>query len=68
MHTKSFLGKQINNDVAIVSEPLIVQSSHSQQHLESLTKKQVIEYAHKYAIAVNSRKKKDQLIEVILRS
>jgi hypothetical protein len=68
MQIKSFLGKQIDNDLAITSETLIVQSKHKLDHLESLTKKEVIAYAHKYGIAINSRKKKDELIEIILRN
>lgn len=68
MQIKSFMGKQIDNDLAITSEPLIVQSKHSLAQLESLTKKEVIAYAHKYGIAINSRKKKDDLIETILRN
>jgi hypothetical protein len=68
MQIKSFLGKQIDNDLAITSEPLIVQSKHNADHLQSLTKKQVVEYAHKYGITVNSRKKKLELIEIILRN
>lgn len=65
---KSFLGKQINNDTAITSEPLIVKSKHNPAELAALTKKEVIAYAHKYNIAINSRKKKEELIEIILRS
>lgn len=65
---KSFMGKQIDQATAITSEPLIVQSSHQLAQLESLTKKQVVAYAHKYGIAINSRKKKDELIEIILRN
>ena len=68
MQIKSFMGKQIDNDLAITSEPLIVQSKHGLAQLESLTKKEVIAYAHKYGIAINSRKKKDDLIETILRN
>lgn len=65
---KSFLGKQINNDTAITSKPVIVKSKHNLAQLEALTKKEVVAYAHKYDIAINSRKKKDELIEIILRS
>lgn len=68
MQIKSFLGKQIDNDLAITSEPLIVQSKHSAAYLQSITKKEVVAYAHKYGIAINSRKKKDDLIETILRN
>jgi hypothetical protein len=68
MQIKSFLGKQIDSDLAITSEPLIVQSKHSAEYLLSLTKKEVVAYAHKYGIAINSRKKKEELIEIIIRS
>ena len=68
MQIKSFLGKQIDNDLAITSEPLIVQSKHNADQLFTLTKKEVVAYAHKYGIAINSRKKKDELIEIILRN
>jgi hypothetical protein len=65
---KSFLGKQINNDTAITSEPLIVKSKHNPAELTALTKKEIVAYAHKYGIAINSRKKKDELIVIILRN
>ena len=65
---KSFLGKQIDQDTAIVGKEIVVQSCHSMEDLSAMTKKEVIEYAHKYAILINSRKKKDELIEIILRN
>jgi hypothetical protein len=68
MQIKSFLGKHIDNNIAITSEPLIVQSKHNAEQLLTLTKKEVVAYAHKYGIAINSRKKKDELIEIILRN
>jgi hypothetical protein len=68
MQIKSFLGKQIDNDLAITSEPLIVRSKHDPAELAALTKKEVVAYAHKYGIAINSRKKKDELIDIIIRS
>jgi len=68
MQIKSFLGKNIDQDTAITSEPLIVQSNHNLAQLETFTKKEVVAYAHKYGIAINSRKKKDELIEIIIRS
>jgi hypothetical protein len=68
MQIKSFLGKQIDNDLAITSEPLIVKSKHNPTELAALTKKEVVAYAHKYGIAINSRKKKDELIDIIIRN
>ena len=66
MTIKSFLGAKIND--ANASKPLIVSSRHNADELMQLTKKQVIEYAHKYNIAINSRKKKEELIAIIMRS
>lgn len=65
--TKSFRGQTVPKD-SIKSEPLVVKSLHSAEHLNSLTKKEIVEYAHKYDIAINSRKKKEELISIILRS
>ena len=68
MTIKSFLGKQIDEDSSSKTQPLIVSPRHSMEQLEQLTKKEVIDYAHKYGIAINTRKKKEELIEIILRS
>lgn len=68
MQSKSFLGKQVDKSQSITSETLVVQSVHSMHELTGLTKKEIIAYAHKYGIAINSRKKKEELIEIILRN
>jgi hypothetical protein len=65
--TKSFRGQEVPKD-SVKSEPLVVKSLHNAETLSCLTKKEIIEYAHKYGIAVNSRKKKEELISIILRS
>ena len=65
---KSFLGKEIEKDTALSSEPVIVKARHNAIELDQLTKKQVVEYAHKHNIAINSRKKKEELINIIVRS
>lgn len=62
---KSWLGTQIKNDQ---EKPLIVSPRHDLNALNQLTKKEVIAYAHARGIAINSRKKKEELIEIILRS
>jgi len=68
MQIKSFLGKQVDKSQSITSETLVVQSVHNRDELNALTKKEIIAYAHKYDIAVNSRKKKEELISIILRT
>jgi len=65
---KSFLGKQIDQDAAIIDKEIVVQSKHNLDTLSAMTKKEVIVYAHKYAILINSRKKKEELIDTILRN
>jgi len=68
MNIKSFLGKKIDEESSLKSETLVVQPRHKADDLNTLTKKEVIEYAHKHGISVNSRKKKEELIEIIVRS
>ena len=65
---KSFLGKQVDENASLVSEPLIVSPRYDYNALNKLTKKEVIAFAHANSVAINSRKKKEELIEIILRS
>ena len=65
---KSFLGKQVDENTSLVSETLIVSPRYDYNALNQLTKKEVIAFAHANSIAINSRKKKEELIEIILRS
>jgi hypothetical protein len=62
---KSWLGSQIKKDQ---EKPLIVGLRHDVDALNLLTKKEVVAYAHARGIAINSRKKKEELIEIIIRS
>lgn len=64
---KSFLGKEVPKD-SVVSEPLVVKSSHNIAQLEAMTKKELLTHAKALGIAVNSRKKKEEIISTILRS
>jgi hypothetical protein len=68
MSIKSFLGKQIDNDKAITSDTLVIKTMHDAEYLNQLTKKEVIAYGHQHSIVFNSRKKKEEIIEIILRS
>jgi len=49
-------------------KPLIVSTRHDTEYLNRLTKKEVIAYARSCGIGFNSRKKKQELIDIILRS
>lgn len=62
---KSWLGSQIKKDQ---EKPLVVGPRHDVNTLNLLTKKEVVAYANAHGIAINSRKKKEELIEIIIRS
>jgi len=65
---KTFMGREIDNTIATISEPLIVTSRHNPGALELLTKKQVIAYARSHNIAINTRDKKEEIINIIIRN
>ena len=68
MSIKTFLGIEIDNTIATISEPLIVSLRHNPAKLSLLTKKQVIAYAHVHDITINTRDKKEEIINIITRS
>lgn len=63
---EKWLSKKIKEEDAV--NPLIVSSRHDLEYLNQLTKKEVVAYAREHQISVNSRKKKKELIDIILRA
>ncbi|CAB4241718.1 hypothetical protein UFOVP71_256 [uncultured Caudovirales phage] len=63
---KVWLDGQIESDE--LTKTVIVGPRHDANVLGGFTKKEVIAYAHKHNIPINSRKKKEELIEIIIRS
>ncbi len=63
---KSWLSQQIANEEP--ATPIVVKVRHDTDKLNTLTKKQLIAYAKEHNIAINSRKKREELIEIIIRS
>jgi len=61
-----WLNKKIQEGNPI--KPLIVSARHDLEYLNQLTKKEVIAYAKNRGIKFNSRKKKHELIDIILRA
>lgn len=68
MAPQTWLGKRINKDTAVTSDPLVVSPRHDMVELNKLTKREVILYAKKHNIAINSRRKKEEIINIIGRS
>lgn len=64
---KSWLDSQIES-AEKDTNAVVVGPRHKADDLSLLTKKEVIAYAHAHGIAINSRKKKEELIDIILRS
>jgi hypothetical protein len=63
---EKWLSKKIKEEDSV--NPLIVSSRHDLEHLNRLTKREVIAYAREHQISINSRKKKNELIDIILRA
>jgi hypothetical protein len=63
---EKWLSKKIKEGDA--ANPLIVSSRHDLEYLNRLTKREVIAYAREHQISINSRRKKDELIDIILRA
>jgi hypothetical protein len=63
---KSWLDQQIANQET--PTPIVVKVRHDTEKINTLTKKQLIAYAKEHGIAINSRKKREELIEIIIRS
>ena len=63
---KSWLDQQITSETE--KAPLVVKVRHDIDKLNTLTKKQLIVYAKERGIAINSRKKREELIEIIIRT
>jgi hypothetical protein len=63
---KSWLDQQITSEIE--KSPLVVKVRHDIDKLNTLTKKQLIVYAKERGIAINTRKKREELIEIIIRT
>jgi hypothetical protein len=63
---KSWLDQQITSEIE--KPPLVVKVRHDIDKLNTLTKKQLIVYAKERGIAINTRKKREELIEIIIRT
>ena len=67
---KQFIGKIIEGeeDEASSTSPFIVTTRHDIDELSNLTKIKLLEYAKKRGISINSRKRKSEIIDILMRS
>lgn len=63
---KSWLDKQIAEEEN--KSPLVVKVRHDIEKLNKLTKKEIIAYAKANDISINTRKKREELIDIIIRT
>ena len=68
MNMRSWLGQIINKEQAVESTPLVVAPRHDLAQLESMTKKELLAYAREHSIAINSRKRKEEIVAILMRT
>jgi len=65
---KSWLGRIVEKDQTVESNPLIVAPRFQKENLETMTKVQLLEYARQHDIFINARKRKEEIIAILLRN
>lgn len=65
---KSWLGQTVNKDEAVESAPLVVAPRHDLTRLEAMTKKELLTYAREHGVAINARKRKEEIIRILMRT
>jgi len=67
---KQFIGKIIDGepDEAHSANPLVVSTRHDISKLSEMTKVKLLEYAKKRGVSINSRKRKAEIIDILMRS
>lgn len=65
---KSWLGQVISEKTTVESTPVVVSPRHQLTTLEGMTKPQLLDYAKQHDIFINARKRKEEIIEIILRN
>ena len=68
MSIKSWLGQIVDKDQAVESTPLIVTPRHDADKLSAMTKKELLEYARSHGISINARKRKEEIIAILVRT
>jgi hypothetical protein len=68
MSIKSWLGQIIDKDQAVESAPLVITPRHDLGKLQAMTKKELLIYAREHSIAINSRKRKEEIVTILMRN
>lgn len=66
---KSWLGRKVPKpeESDLESAPLVVAPRHDPEKLDAMTKRELLDYAHEHGITINSRKKKEEIILILMR-
>lgn len=65
---KSWLGQIIAKEQTVESNPLIVAPRFKKENLEAMTKVELLDYARQHDIFINARKRKEEIIAILLRN
>lgn len=65
---KSWLGQTVEPKETVESTPVVVAPRHDPEKLSAMTKKELLDYAREYGLTINARKKKEEIILILLRN
>lgn len=65
---RTFLGQRIELDKLEETPELVVTIRHDIEKLNEMTKKELLAYIKKYDLNISSRKKKEEIIQQIIKS
>lgn len=65
---KSWLGRTIEQQETVESTPLVISPRHDPDKLAAMTKRELLDYAHKHGFSINARKKKEEIILILMKN
>lgn len=64
---KSWLGRIVTEENTVKSSTVLVSPRQPVENFESMTKNELLDYAKKRNITISVRKRKQEIIEILLR-
>lgn len=64
---KSWLGRIVTKENTVKSSTVLVSPRQPVENFESMTKNELLDYAKKRNITISVRKRKQEIIEILLR-
>lgn len=65
---KSWLGRTVEPADTVESSPVVVAPRHDPERLAGMTKKELLDYAREHGLTINARKKKEEIIMILMKN